>query len=250
MGTVFERQGRLGAALASRKEALDTYKDLGERGYWLAEMLSGYASALIQVGRGEEATPLLDEALRIARSLKNEVLVAQALIYRGDQAFYSGNVSAARTQFEQALASAAITEDPHVVLIARLRLARTAIAEGRGPSALSILEDVEQKAHALGLPYLAAESKLHRGKALHQARKSDAARAALEQAVAQSEELGLRLVQAQSHYALGQLFKATKDEARSNDHASKASNLLQEIQKEAQPADVLKRADLREIAGR
>jgi tetratricopeptide (TPR) repeat protein len=250
MGTVFERQGRLGAALASRKEALDSYKELGERGSWLAEMLSGYASALIQVGRGEEATPLLDEALAVARSLKNEVLVAQTLVYRGDQAYYSGNLSAAKQLFDQAMASAAKTEDPHVVLIARLRLARTAIAEGRGPSALSVLKEVDQKADGLGLPYLAAESKLQRGRALLQARQTSEARTALEQAAAQSQELGLRVVQAQTHHALAQLFMATKDEARSKDHASKASSLLLEIQKEAQPADVLKRADLREIAGR
>jgi tetratricopeptide (TPR) repeat protein len=250
MATVFERQGRLGAALSSRKEALDAYREVGERGLWLAEMLSGYGSALIQVGRGDEALPLLDEAADVARSIQNDVQMAQTFVYRGDVSYFAGNVAAAKTQFDRALAIAAKTQDPHLLLVARLRLARTAIAEGRGQSTLPMLEEIEQKAGAQSLPYLVAESRLLRGRALVQARQIAKARAVLEQALSQSQELGLRVVLAQSHHALAQLFKASKDEAQSTDHASRAKRVLEEIQKEAQPADVLKRVDLREVAGR
>jgi eukaryotic-like serine/threonine-protein kinase len=250
MGTVFERQGRLGAALSSRKEALDAYKELGERGSWLAEMLSGYGSALIQVGRGDEALPLLDEATEVARSITNDVLMAQTFIYRGDLSYYAGNIAAAKTQFDRALAIVSKTEDPHLLLVARLRIARGAIAEGRGRSTLSALREIEQKADAQSLPYLVAESRLLRGRALLQERQFSEARSVLEQALTQSRDVGLRVVLAQSHHALAQLFQATGDEAQSADHASKAKGVLEEIQKEAQPADLSKRADLREIAGR
>jgi len=250
MGTVFERQGRLGAALASRKEALDSYRELGERGSWLAEMLSGYASALIQVGRGDEALPLLEEAALVARNLKNDLRLAETFVYRGDLAYYAGNTREARVQFEKALALAGKTEDPHILLIARLHLARVAIAEGSGQPILATLHDIEKKAEALALPYLVAESRLLQGRARLHARQFAEARTVLEEAARQSEDLGLRLVLAQSHHALAQLFKGTKDEAQAAQHASKASQLLEEIRKEAQPADVLKRADLREIAGR
>jgi tetratricopeptide (TPR) repeat protein/TolB-like protein len=250
MGTVFERQGRLGAALASRKEALDTYKELGERGSWLADMLSGYASSLIQVGRGDEALSLLNEATAVARNLGNDVRVAQVLLYRGDRESYAGNLAAAKTHFEQALKIASKTQDTHVVLEARLRTARAAIAENHGPSVLTALQELEEQSGAQSLPYLVAESRLLRGRALMQARRFAEARTLLEQCVAQSQELGLRVVLAKAHHTLAQLFTADNDAAKSADHASKARELLEEIRKEAQPADVTKRADLREIAGR
>jgi hypothetical protein len=193
---------------------------------------------------------LLDEAAGVARNLKNDLRLAETFVYRGDLAYYAGNTGGAKQQFETALALAGKTDDPHILLIARLHLARVSLAEGRGQPILAALQEIEKKAEALGLPYLVAESRLLQGRARLHARQFAEARTLLEQAARQSEELGLRLVLAQSHHALAQLFKATNEEPQAAGHASKASQLLEEIRKEAQPADVLKRADLREIADR
>lgn len=250
MGAVFERQGRLGAALSSRKEALDAYKELGERGSWLADMLGGYASSLIQVGRGDEAVPLLNEADAVARSIKNDVLEAQILLYRGDLSYYGGRVAEARAHYEHALTIASKTQDPHVLLLARLRVAQAAVAEGRGAAMLKTLEDIEQRAQQQSLRDLVAESLVLRGRALIQAHQLAKGRPVLEQAAQQSRELGLQVVVAHSQYALAQWFSAAKDSAQADAHAAQARAALQDIQKEAQPADVLKRTDLREIAGR
>jgi eukaryotic-like serine/threonine-protein kinase len=250
MGAVFERQGRLGAALGSRQEALDAFKELGERGFWLGEMTNGYANALIQVGRGDEAGTVLDEAANIAKELRNDVLLAQNLVYRGDRALFAGDVKTARNFFEQAQKLALKTEDPHLTLSARLRLAMVAVAEGRHQVALPILKQLQEEARKSGLPYLSAESRLWTGEALIAARDLPAARTALEQAEAEAKQLGLRVVLAKIHAALARVSRDLKDEAKAGQYAAEAARLLEEIKKEAQPADVMKRADLKAIAAR
>src|ERR671930_314992 len=88
LGTLFQQQGRLGAALKSKEEALKSFIDLKDRTFWMAEILGGYGDVLIDAGRGDEAAKYLDDALNLARELKNEGLVAQTLGFMGDAAFY------------------------------------------------------------------------------------------------------------------------------------------------------------------
>ena len=52
----FEQQGRYGAALKSTEDAVKTFRDLQEHGFWLAEVLAAYGNALNQVGRLTEST--------------------------------------------------------------------------------------------------------------------------------------------------------------------------------------------------
>jgi hypothetical protein len=42
MGTIFEYQGRYGAALKSKEEALKTYRELQDRSFWMAESLAHF----------------------------------------------------------------------------------------------------------------------------------------------------------------------------------------------------------------
>src|SRR5712692_10671857 len=100
IGTLFEYQGRYGAALTSKEEALKTFRDLQDRSLWMAAIQSGYGHSLSQVGRYEEAQKSLEEALSLARELKNQALVAQTLNFQADSFFYRGDFKSARPLYE------------------------------------------------------------------------------------------------------------------------------------------------------
>src|SRR5260370_17605201 len=53
MGTIFEHQGRYGAALKSKEDALKTFREFQDRSFWMAEILSGYGNSLIHVGHSD-----------------------------------------------------------------------------------------------------------------------------------------------------------------------------------------------------
>ncbi len=60
MGLLFEYQGRFGAALDSRSEALKTLSELGEGGVWMVRALLAQGRALGQMGRFEEAQKVVE----------------------------------------------------------------------------------------------------------------------------------------------------------------------------------------------
>src|SRR5262249_28644861 len=76
LGKVFDYQGRFGAALNSKHDALKTFQDLKDRTYWMAEISGGYGQALILAGRGEEAKAYLNDALNLGRELTNDGVVS------------------------------------------------------------------------------------------------------------------------------------------------------------------------------
>ena len=104
LGDVFEYQGRYGAAVDSRAEAVKIFKEIGDRGSWLPRLLSSYGSALSEVGRAAEAGTLLAEALPLARGLGNDGLIAEILNDQGDAFYYEGDFKGARAQYAQAAA--------------------------------------------------------------------------------------------------------------------------------------------------
>src|SRR5260370_8227211 len=83
MGTIFEHQARYGAALKSKEEALKTFRELQDRGFWMAEILSGYGNSLSQVGRYDEAQKNWPEAMALPRELQNKTFFPQILTFPG-----------------------------------------------------------------------------------------------------------------------------------------------------------------------
>src|SRR5205814_9989116 len=65
LGVMFDYQGRFGAAVNSKQEALKTFQDLKDKTFWMAEIQSGYGNALILAGRGDEAKRYLDDAFSL-----------------------------------------------------------------------------------------------------------------------------------------------------------------------------------------
>ncbi len=69
MGTVFDAQGRYGAAVKAKEEALQSFRELNQKDAWLAEILGGYGYSLSLAGRKDDAAKPLDEALSVARGI-------------------------------------------------------------------------------------------------------------------------------------------------------------------------------------
>jgi tetratricopeptide (TPR) repeat protein/predicted Ser/Thr protein kinase len=247
MGTLFAYQGRYGAAVNAKQEALNTFRELGDRSFWMVEMLSGYGDALAQAGRGEESQKSFDEAMSLARELKNDAFVAQILNYQGDSFFYRGNVKSARGLYEQAMNVASHTTDRGKVLMSRFNLAKAAVKEGRSPAAISGLKGLAQETDTLGLKYLSAECSIYLAEALVNTRDYSRARQELERGVAKTEKLGLRTLSAQGHYLLATILRLTGKGAEAAGHYREALRLLEDIRKEAGANNVLQRADLKPI---
>ncbi len=247
MGILFEYQGRYGAALSSKEDALKTLRQVQERGRWMAEVLSGYGHALSQVGRYQEAQKNLEEALKLARELQNKTLIAQTLDFQGEAFFYQGELKSAASLFQQAIEAASGAE-PRVLLLSKIHLASVTIKEGRSPAAISPLKSAAQQADRLGLKYLSTEASLDLAEALLNTRGYAAARTELEAALRTSEKLGSQAQLARGHYLLARTLQLTGNAAEASRHQAEAARLLEEIHKEAKSDAILKRADLSAIS--
>ena len=247
MGTLFAYQGRYGAAVNAKQEALNTFRELGDRSSWMFEVLSGYGDALAQAGRGEESQKSFDEAMSLARELKNDAFVAQILNYQGDSLFYRGNLKSAQSLYEQAMEVASHTTDRGKVLISKFNLAKAAVKEGRSQAAIGALKGLAQEADTLGLKYLSAECSIYLAEALVNTRDYSRARQELDRAVAKTEGLGLPTLSAKGHYLLATELRLTGKGAEAAGHYREALRLLEDIRKEAGASNVLQRADLNPI---
>jgi eukaryotic-like serine/threonine-protein kinase len=248
MGTIFEYQGRYGAALKSKEEALKTFRDLQERSLWMAEILGGYGHSLSQIGRYDEAQKSLDEALSLARQLQNKTKIAQVLNFQGDAFFYRGDLKSAANLFSQALAATSGTTEHEVILLSKFNSAKSAVKEGRRQAAVASLKTVIHEADALGLKYLSTEASLQLAEALMNTHQYPAARNELEVALKTSEKLGLQALLARSHYLLGRTLELTGSGAEASRHYAEARRLLETIHVESGTDAILKREDLSPIS--
>src|SRR4051812_787367 len=130
MGLVFQYQGRLGPAVSVLQDAVKVFRDAGDRSSNTAQSLGDLAGALAEVGRAAESAKLTDEALGLARVLKNDALLAAILNDQGDASFYQGDLKGAKSSYEQALKTATHAADKDEVLNSRLNLGRVAVYDG------------------------------------------------------------------------------------------------------------------------
>jgi tetratricopeptide (TPR) repeat protein len=245
LGTLFDYQGRYGAAISSKQDALKTFRELKERTFWMAEILGGYAEALTLAGRGDESKPYLEEALSLSRELKNDGLVSQTLTFQGDSAYYLGDSKSARSLYEQAAQAAAHSKEPDKLLIAKTALARADIDAGRAASAIASLRSLAKQSQDQGFAYLSLECSVYMGDAMTRNHDGLHARQELERAVLQTENLGLRPLGAKAHYLLGAAMRGSGslDEAQQHFHTS--VQLLDAMRKEAGGEKLLQRSDFK-----
>ena len=246
MSGLFEAQGRYGATLEARAEAIKVLRGQGERSALLAEVLAGYGYAQALTMNIPEARKTLDEALALARELKGQTLVAQALNYQGDIAYFAADLKGARALYEQAQ-TAARSADRYQLLRARVNLAKVAAEEGRRPVAAAELMKLMQEADDLGLKYQAAESALYLGAALLKANSAAQARTVLESALNRSERIGARALMVRGHYLLGEAVRLLGTPGTAGPQYRQALQILDEMQKEARTGALSTRYDLRPV---
>jgi len=247
MGTVFEYQGRYGAAVSSKQDALKTFRELQDRSFWMAEILGGYGHALAQAGRGEEAVKNFDEALGLARELKNQALIAQTLNFQGDSSFYRGDLRGARQLYQQAVQVASHSNDRHAVLQSNINLLKVAVKEAGPQAAMVRLKSLAEEADALGLKYLALEASVYLAQAEMDTGNYSHARQGLERTLARSDKLGVRELTAQIHYLMATAIRFGGNEKEAGIHYKESVRLLDEIRKEPGAEKILQRSDLNSI---
>ncbi len=205
MGTIFEYQGRYGAALSAKEGAVKTLRDIGERGFWLTAIVGSYGNALAVVGRFDEAQKNLEEALSVAREIHSDPMAARALNFQGDRFLYAGDVKSAKSRFDEALRVATRAMDREEELVAKHRLGRIAIDEGRYPEAIAALRRVIQDADGIGMKYISLGASVDLADALVHRKDYSAARRELANALPKCEKVNLRVLQAKVHYLLASL---------------------------------------------
>ena len=245
LGMILDYQGRFGAAITSKQAALKTFQDLKDKTYWMAEILGGYAQALVLAGRGNEATTYLDNALNLSRELKNDGMVSQTLSFQGDAAYYRGDSKAAGALYEQALQAANRSKEPEKVLVAKIDLAKVAIQAGRAQQAISSLRPLLQQAENLGLKYAQLECSISMAEAMIKTKDSVHAQQELERALLQADKLGLKPLSAKAHYLLGGIFHASGDQAEALQHSQDALHLIDAMHDDPGADKILERSDFK-----
>ena len=245
LGTLFDYQGRFGAAINSKQEALKNFRDIKDRTSWMAKMLDGVGEALILAGRGEEAKDYLDQGLSLARELKTDGVIAEALGFQGDAFFYRGDLKSARASYAQALQAAAQSKEPNTILLAKANLAKVDVREKRSQAAISSLRSLIQQADELGLKYTSVESSIFMAEAMMQTRDYAHARQELGRALLLSDKLGMQPLSARAHYLLATIDQNSGSGSDANDNYREALRLLDGMQMDSGAENLLQRADLK-----
>ncbi|HEX9723145.1 MAG TPA: tetratricopeptide repeat protein [Vicinamibacteria bacterium] len=251
LGTVFGYQGRLGASLKAKEDAIASLEKAGEGGLWRASILSGYGDALNRFGKFEEAKKRLDDALALARELEIPMLVAQTLNFIGEGQFYQGTAEASRNPFEESLQVALGQKDPRLVLPAQVNLAKLELWAARDSSvpasALETIAELARESDTLGLKYYSAECSISLAEALLRHGRYDEARDTLDALLRETARTGLRIHAAKARFLLGKAFRLAGNEAESHRQYREAGRILDEVRTDAGTDEFLKRADLAPI---
>jgi tetratricopeptide (TPR) repeat protein len=245
LGMMFQTQGRIGPAISSLQDAVKGLRDAGDRGQPLAQAENDLAAALARAGRGAESPKLLEDAQTIARGLKSDPLNNALLNTDGDVKFYSGDLAGARASYQQAQKQLSRNSDADSQLNTKLNLARLAVAEGRGHSAIADLRALAQQADMMGRKSLAVQASTWMAEAMVKDKDYRGARQELERVLTRSEKLGLRLQTAKIHYLIGTAMRLSGSSTESVAQYKSALNLLRETQKEPGAEHIAGRSDLK-----
>jgi tetratricopeptide (TPR) repeat protein len=243
IGAIFDYQGSYGRAIKSKEDALASFRELKQRDAWLGEILSGLGSSFSLSGRMDEATKHLDEAMTVARELKNPALVAQTLRLQAERAYYAGDWTAAQTLAQEAARAAAQASDRSLTLFAQARVAMIASALQPTTALASRLGALSQEADTAGLKSLAVECALHRVQALHRLGNHAAARQEADRALARAESFGFRLLRAKAHFLRAEVLRQAKDASARREYGA-ALRFLTDLRADDGNQNVLRRADL------
>ncbi len=247
LGTLFDYQGRFGAAINSKQDALKVFREIKDKTFWMAKMLDGVAQALILAGRGDEAKSYVDEALSLSRELKNDGMVAETLGIQGDMFFYAGDFKSADASYAQALQAATRSKEPDTILIAKANLAKVQVQEKRTQEAISSLRQLIQQADDIGLKYVSVESSIFLAEAMMQSHDNTHARQELDRALLLADKLGQQPLSARAHYLLAVIAQGAGNASEAQDHYRETVRLLDTMKKDPGAEKLLQRTDFKAI---
>ena len=247
LGAVFDYQGRYGAAVNAKQEALKTFRDLKDRTFWMAEILGGYGDALILAGRADEAKAPLDEALSLAHELKNDGLVGQTLGFQGDALFFQGNYQAAQALYNRALQAATQSKESERILLAKIALAQVQVREKSGPSAVSNLRSLIERADEASLKYSSVEASLYMAEAMMQGHDNIHARQEVLRDLPKADKLGQQVLSAHAHYILATIARGTNDTAEAQNNYRLVVQTVDTMKKDQGAEKLLQRGDMKQM---
>jgi eukaryotic-like serine/threonine-protein kinase len=248
MSTLFKYQGRFGAALDAQQEAIKNLQQLQDRGELFAETQANYGNALSMVGRDDDARKNLDDAMALARQLKDTALMAKILNFQGDRLFYRGDLKGARPLYDQALEAASRAKDREEILVSKFNQAKLSVKEGHGGTVTGTLRGLAHDADGMGLKFLSIQCTVYLGEALNSAKDYSHARQELEGAIGTSENLGMRALLPQANYLLSLALRGSGDKSGADQHLQQAVKLLEDMHTESKSDALLSREDFRAIA--
>jgi DNA-binding CsgD family transcriptional regulator/tetratricopeptide (TPR) repeat protein len=174
LATVLEESGRCADAADVYLAGLDVARRFGAFGSYGPRLLPCVATALLSLGRREEAGQLLAEAFELDLESPADRFIP--LIARGNLRLWDGDLAAAQTDFRQVLAELSAPPDPLGAAEVLWYLAEAALWEGRLPDGrtavadgLAMLADTEEPHYIIrlcrtGLAVEAAAAEQSRGR--------------------------------------------------------------------------------------
>lgn len=213
LGTLFTLQGKYGAALSALQESLKSFKQTNDQTWLMVATTGEYGNALSAVGRWEEGRKSLESAVKLATKVRNNNVLAQVLIYLGDNYFYLGDYAIARQHYQEAFQVATNSKSRQLLAIARFNLAKLDVVESHSASAIPVLKKQLEEFDSLGLKAWSVRSSIFLAEALLATGKAAEVQQELDRAIKRAEKLGLLVEQARAHYLMG---KALDKAGRTN----------------------------------
>ncbi|MGA8491131.1 MAG: tetratricopeptide repeat protein [Terriglobales bacterium] len=245
LGTIFDYQGRFGAALDPMLGALKTFQELKDKTDWMVQIEGGYGEALTLAGRSDEASPYLNDALGLSRQLKNQGLESQILVFQGNVPYYRGDSKSAKALYEQALQAATRSKEPERILIAKVALAKISAQEESLQQAIGSFHKLMQEADDLGVPNVSVECSIYMAEAMIRNHDNEHAQQELERALQRADKIGLKPLSVKAHYLLGNALQASGNELEAQQHYLTAIQMLDDMRKEPGGDKILQRSDFK-----
>jgi tetratricopeptide (TPR) repeat protein len=248
MGVLFAAQGKYDTALNYLQQAVDGFKQVGNRTWYSVEAMARYGDVLSMVGRGQEGQQYIENALKLAEEVKDESATAEARNDLGDSYYYRGDYANARQQYQRALQVAIKWALSDQGLRARLGLAVVDLRQGRAKAAVPQLKKLQDEANSTGLKALATQASIAYAEALLATDNADAASQELENALGQADKMGMLLEKARAEYLLGNALTRTGKPKQAPLNYHEAARILDSIvAKEKGAAQILQRPDLKSL---
>ena len=247
LGALFTDQGKFDSALSALEESLKDFKASNDQSWLMVEAMARYGNALSAVGRWDEGQKYLEDAVKQATQVKNDVVLSTALNYLGDSYFYSGDYAAARQQYDRAQQVATKAKNLQLRTLSQFNLAKLDVVQNRPNAAIPVLKKLVEETETVGLKALSVQASIYLAQALIATGKAQDAQQELDRALNRAEKLGLVVHEARAHFLLGEIYSKT---GKTNQYApqyQEAVRLLESISKQKGASRLLDRADLKDV---